>query len=229
MATRRRFFDPNYYYHIYNCGVEKRDIFLSNTDYIRFLDVISYYKFDQKLPFTQFQRLDKEGKFLYANFNPKGWESLRIRLISYCLMPNHFHFLLKPVKENGITQFISDISNSYTRYFNIKNERIGSLLQGTFKSKEISAEPSLLQVSRYIHLNPIVSTKTNPNNSLRKPENYPFSSYKEWIMPKGSNLVDQEEILIWIRPAGGREDYKKFVESEMEKTIEAGIEDLVFE
>jgi len=147
-------------------------------------------------------------------------------------MPNHFHFLLKPVREDSITRFVSDISNSYTRYFNIKNERIGNLFQGTFKSKEISSEESLLQVARYIDLNPVNSSKTNPDGTL-KPEDYPFSSYGNWITapfldPKGLE-IDYEEALGLVKLAGGANRYKEFVEAKLKKDARLGIEDLVIE
>lgn len=236
MPTKPRFFDTSLYYHVYNCGVEKRNIFITAKDYQRFLETINFYLYDQPISYAQFQNLNEKVKQVYLKLNPKGLKRLRVKLISYCLMPNHFHFLIKPAKENGITRFLSDTSNSYTRYFNIKNERIGSLLQGPFKSKEISSEESLLQVTRYIHLNPVNSSKTNISGSL-KPENYPFSSYREWINlpslnPKGLSLVDKKEILNWLsltgKATGETKSYKKFIESEMNKNPKAGIEGLIF-
>lgn len=229
MATKPRFFDPDFYYHIYNCGVEKRSIFTSDRDHQRFLDVISFYLHDQRISYAQFQNLNEEAKQTYLDLNPKGLETLRVKLLAYCLMPNHFHFLLKPAREMGITQFISDISNSHTRYFNVKNDRIGSLLQGTFKSREISTEGSLLQVSRYIHLNPLMSSKTNPYGSLKKPEDYPYSSYGEWVDLDPSALIYRDEVSQWVRHMGGREKYKRFVESKIDQDPKRGIEDLVLE
>lgn len=229
MATKPRLFNPNFYYHIYNCGVEKRDVFVTERDYFRFLETIAFYLHDQRISYSQYQDLKEDARQLYDLGNPKGSETLRVKLLSYCLMPNHFHLLLKPVKEGGITQFISDISNSHTRYFNIKNERIGGLFQGTFKSKEISSDESLFQVSRYIHLNPLMSSKTNPWGALKHPEDYPFSSYAEWTNPKGSSLVCQEEVSEWVKLVGGRAGYKEFVRSKIDADSRLGIEDLVLE
>ena len=143
-------------------------------------------------------------------------------------MPNHFHFLIKPTKENSISLFLSEISNSYTKYFNIKNKRIGSLFQGTFKSKEANKE-SVLQLSRYIHLNPIFSSKANLNDSLKKPENYLFSSYREWIKLEKLKLVDKQELSEWLKIAGGIKNYQKFLESMVDKNPKIGIERLTIE
>ncbi len=230
MATHPRLYTKDYYYHIYNCGVEKRNIFSSDSDYERFLKVASFYIYFQKISYSAFQDLSLKAKQAYLQLNLKGSEFLKVHIISYCLMPNHFHFVLKLSKDIGITQFVSDISNSYTRYFNIKNERLGSLLQGTFKAKAITTDESLLQVIRYVHLNPVVSFYTNPNNSL-KPEDYIYSSYRDWIQPnpKGSELLDKEEVAKWVKYVGGRKKYKEFVDSKIGKDPSIGIEDLALD
>lgn len=233
MVTLPRLFDENLYYHIYNCGVEKRTVFTEEYDYFRFAKTAAYYLHDQKISYIQFQELTKEVKEMYEKLNPKGLETQRVKILSFCFMPNHFHFVIKLAKQGGITQFISEITNSYTRYFNIKNHRLGSLFQGTFKAKEIDTDESLLQVIRYIHLNSVVSSKTNPYNVL-KPEDYPFSSYKAWIglelNPKGLiDILDQEEIKRWVEFSGGFIKYKEFVDSKIGKNPMIGIEDLILE
>ncbi|OGC54196.1 hypothetical protein A2797_00200 [candidate division WWE3 bacterium RIFCSPHIGHO2_01_FULL_48_15] len=233
MATKPRNFNSSFYYHVFNCGVEKRTIFLTKRDYQRCLDTIRHYLRDQLLPYVEFQRLTPTAKDSYLQVmqsDPKGSSAQRIRILAYCLMPNHFHFLIKPARTDGITKFISDISNSYTRYFNIKNKRIGGLFQGTFKAKEITSDASLLQVSRYIHLNPIMSSRTNPKGSLiMKPENYTFSSYADWIGLQKPDITDPEELKSWLDFAGGPQKYRDFVESKIKSTPTLGIEDLILE
>lgn len=233
MTTKPRYFDPNFYYHIYNCGIEKRDVFLPVHDYFRFLETINYYLHFQRLAYSQFLELNEEARQTHLSLNPKGLETLRVKLISYCLMPNHYHLVVKQAKENGLTLFLSDLANSYTRYFNVKNERIGALFQGPFKAKEITAEESLLQVTRYIHLNPTFSSKTNPYGTLN-PEDYPYSSYREWLSldnlnPKGLNIIDYEEVAKWLKLAGCQSLYKEFVEAKIDQKPEIGIEDLIVE
>ena len=107
-------------------------------------------------------------------------------------MPNHFHFLLKQVANRGISKFISNFTNSYTRYFNTKNKREGALFKGKFKSVRIESDEQLLHVSRYTHLNPYSSYVIK---TLEELENYPYSSLPEYLQrsPKGSC---QKEIIL---------------------------------
>lgn len=223
MVTIPRFFDQNLYYHIYNRGVEKRKIFQTERDYQRFFDTLFYYTHDQKIPYADFQKLTEDKKKAYFAANPRDLKTQRVHIITYCLMPNHFHFLLKGSRHDGVTSFISDISNSHTRYFNLKHERVGRLFQGTFKSKEIASEESLLQVSRYIHLNPVLS------GLVGTPEDYSYSSYKAWIGHARAALVSQGLISSWLKKFGGSSGYKEFVESKIGKDPKLGIENLVLE
>jgi len=226
MVSQPREFDTNFYYHAYNRGVEKRTIFETGRDYQRFLDTLRFYLHDQKSSFNFFQRLTEEKRKAYLKANPQDLNTRRVHLIAYCLMPNHFHLLLKGARYDGVTSFLSDISNSHTRYFNIKHERVGRLFQGPFKSKEISDEGSLLQVSRYIHINPV------PAGLAKKPENYHYSSYKTWIGQGKNSLLSRGSISGWLKKFGGAEKYKKFVEAKIGETVKdskRGIENLVLE
>jgi len=226
MPSRPRFLDTKFYYHIYNRGVEKRIIFETPRDYQRFLDILHFYLHDQKMSFTHFQRLAEEDRANYLKTVPRTPETRRVHIICQCLMPNHFHLLLKGARYNGISVFLSNISNSHARYFNVKHERVGGLFQGTFKSKEISDEGSLLQVSRYIHINPL------PAGLAEKPEDYPHSSYQTWIEGKESSLLSSGLISGWLKKFGGTEKYKEFVEAKIgkdPKDAKRGIENLVLE
>lgn len=230
MVTKPRFFDTNFYYHVYNCGVDKRLTFLNARDYERFMDTLAYYLYDQAIGYVDFHRLNPESQRFYRETHPTGPENKRVKISCHCLMPNHFHFLLKPVRKEGITLFLSDITNSHTRYFNIKNGRFGALFQGPFKSKAIDSEESLLQVSRYIHINPNFSSRTNPLGTLKVPEDYPYSSYGEWLNVEQASLVDKEEVRVWLERAGGIEGYREFVLSRLLKgSPSEGIEDLILE
>lgn len=92
-------------------------------------------------------------------------------------MPNHFHLLLKQLTEGGITKFVGNFSNSYTRYFNTRNKRIGHLFQGVFKAVRIEDDEQFIHVLRYIHLNPVVSLIIKETGL----EDYPYSSFAEYL------------------------------------------------
>ncbi|MEA2020592.1 MAG: transposase [Patescibacteria group bacterium] len=232
MATKPRAFDTNQYFHIYNCGVEKRNIFEEESDFQRFLDAINFYLYKQRTCFAQYKSLEPKAKQVYEQINPRSIERLRVKLIAYCLMPNHYHFVLKPAKKDGITRFISDISNSHSRFFNTKYDRLGSLFQGTYKAKELPDEQSILNVTRYVHLNPSVSKKANPEVYLN-PEDYLYSSYPVWISPtfqdtSGPDLA-YSEIINFRNQVQGPKGYEQFVEAQLNKNPKLGIERLVIE
>ena len=125
-----------------------------------------------------------------------------VDIISYCLMPNHFHFLLRQTRKIGITEFVSKLSNSFTKYLNIKNNRIGPLLQGDFKAVHVETNEQLIHLSRYIHLNPLVGYVT------KDLDNYRWSSYLEYINPSNTGICDKKIILDQFK---SKEDYKQFV------------------
>lgn len=129
-------------------------------------------------------------------------------------MPNHIHLLLTQVREGGVTEFISKISNSYTKYFNTKNKRVGPLFQGEFKAVHIDSDEQLLHVSRYIHLNPIVSYLSK---SL---DDYQWSSFHEYV-----NTVSQEfcEKDIILRQFTDKLKYRQFLfdQENYGKTLES--------
>ena len=120
-------------------------------------------------------------------------------------MPNHFHLLIKQNQEGGLTEFMSKLLNSYTKYYNTKHKRVGPLLQGTFKAVPIESDEQLMHVSRYIHLNPYTSEITQ---SLADLENYPYSSYSNYLETENSQLCVKEPVLdFFSSPA----QYKEFV------------------
>lgn len=186
------------YYHVYNRGNDKKNIYSQSRDYARFQKTFYYYKFSG--PKIKFSRFNKSNLF-----KPFLNEKL-IEVLCYCLMPNHFHFLVKQLKENGISLFLSQLSNSYTKYFNTKYNRIGSLLQGTFKAVKIESEEHLIHISRYIHLNPVVSC------IVKKPENYAWSSYCEYIK-QTPIFCSTDEIMNFFKLP---EKYQQFTEDQID-------------
>lgn len=142
---------PERYYHVYNRGIEKRLIFLDDQDYITFLGLLKKYLIGESL--------NKNNRH---QFKVLGSE---VRLLAYCLMPNHFHLLLWQKDADGITQLMRRVSTGYVMYFNQKYARVGGLFQGKYKASNINTDGYLHHISRYIHLNP-AEYKTWPYSSL---------------------------------------------------------------
>ena len=138
MPSRVIPFVNDHYYHIYNRGVEKKPIFHTRWDYARFIKTIKYYQLEGPKV--------KLSRFLISQTIRPDPDKKIVEIICYCLMPNHFHFLIKQSKEGGITEFISKLSNSYTKYFNTKNDRVGPLLQGEFKAVLVETDEQLLHL-----------------------------------------------------------------------------------
>ncbi len=143
------------YYHLYNRGVEKRDIFLDTQDYKVFLNYLKEYLSpllpESKVKKTKFTLQGQTFKALPRT--PKNY-SEDVELVAYCLMPNHWHMLIKQLSEKPMSEFIRSIMTRYSMYFNKKYNRVGSLFQGKYKAVLIDNESYLLHLSRYIHLNP---------------------------------------------------------------------------
>jgi len=213
----------NQIYHVINRGIASQPVFLSRNDYLRATEIISYYQ-NQNPPlrYSFFLRLSPERKA--EILNQLGSEKkFLVEIIAYCLMPNHFHFLLKQTKENGISLFLSNITNSYTRYLNTKKERVGPLFQGKFKAIRIETEEQLLHLSRYIHLNPYSSCLVKNLDDLF---NYPYSSLSEYLNPKNLSFCTKDTILENFKT----NSYKQFVsdQADYQKRLEE-IKHLVLE
>lgn len=177
MPYRNIVFANNEIYHTYNRSVAKVPIFQRTKDYSRFLDVVNFYRNEKPpLRYSFFNRLEKERKEEFLEALTKR-DRLLVEIYAFCLMPNHFHFLLKQLRERGIADFMRNLQNSYAKYFNLKYKRSGSLFQALFKAVRIETTEQLLHVSRYIHLNLVSSFIIK----LGELENYPWSSFGEYM------------------------------------------------
>ena len=147
MPRRKSDFANNEYYHCYNRGVEKRIIFNDTQDFAYFIKSLK-----------AFNTTEVFGKQRLYN---KNIGDRLVEIVCSCLLPNHFHLVLKQNTENGISQFMQRIGISYSMYFNQKNERSGTLFQGSFKSKYLSTDQDLQQVISYVYHNNIVHNITD--------------------------------------------------------------------
>lgn len=198
------------YYHIYNRGVEKRVIFQDDQDYHVFLSYLKEYllpKDEERLldilsnPSSTPTEKDKAVKALHLNnfFN-------EINLISFCLMPNHFHFLVKQRGAGSIDRFINSLCTRYSMYFNRKYRRVGSLYQGVYKAVIISTDEQLIQLTKYIHRQSL--SLASQGQAL---EPHP-SSYQDYLGKRKTEWVKPEDILEYFSKNNPSLLYKAFVE-----------------
>lgn len=139
---KRNEFQNNEYYHIYNRGVDKRQVFNDNYDYNRFLT--SMKEFNRIKPVGSLYELQYLGVQLPSDKQPL------VEVFCYCLLPNHYHLILKQIEDNGIEKIMHKINTGYTNYFNKKNNRSGSLFQGRYKAKHIYSTYYLEYISAYV-------------------------------------------------------------------------------
>ena len=134
-------------YHIYNRGVEKRLLFIDDKDYSRFIDDLVIFNDNKPVINPKLRIKDIKG----GSHKRKPI----VDVLAFCLMPNHYHLLLRQRVDGGITEFMRKLGVGYVNYFNLKNQRVGTLFQGKFKSVLISEEPQFIYIPFYIHLNPM--------------------------------------------------------------------------
>jgi len=205
MALRKTPLVTDEIYHVFNRGISHQPIFFDNRDYQRFLYSVRYYQnisTPMKLSLFLTCAEEKRNKFFEERFFDKEYW---VELICYCLMPNHFHFLLKQLVDGGISRFLSDLTNSYSRYLNTRQKRIGPYFQGRFKAVRIENDQQLLHVSRYIHLNPFTSFVVKNNESLK---DYRYSSFSEYLGKSERNICSKEIVLNQFKT---KESYEQFV------------------
>jgi putative transposase len=183
MSLRKVNFVSDEYYHIYNRGNSKQKIFLDTEDYLRFIALLFISNTNQKFDFYNLNR--------DTNFNIYELEITNqyVSIGSYCLMPNHFHILIKEKVEGGVSNFMQKLSTAYAMYYNKKYKRTGSLFEGKFKSKHIDTDVYFKYLFSYIHLNPIklIQKDWKENGIKNKKEaieylnKYQYSSFLDFI------------------------------------------------
>lgn len=214
MPRRRTLFVNGEIYHVFNHSIAGIPIFKGSRENDLFFEAMKFYL--QPKPPTRFSIYRKNRQSFPINLEQKI-----VTIINYCLMPNHFHLILKQEKDNGIKQFIQRVSNSFAHYFSTKYKRRGHVFEDKFKAVHIETEEQLLHLSRYIHLNPVTSYL------VEKPEDYPYSSYKIYLSQESSDIIDPTSIL---NNFSSKEAYHKFVlaQKDYQRSLNE-IKHLVFE
>jgi REP element-mobilizing transposase RayT len=180
MPNRGSVFAQGLYYHIYNRGAGKQAIFFNDGNYVYLLGLIKRY-------------LKKYGA----------------TIIAYCLMPNHYHFLLRQDSEVPLSKFINVVFNAYVQAVNLQQSRTGTLFEGRFQHAWIDRDDYLIHLCRYIHNNP------RKAGLVAQLENWPFSNYPDWIGSREGKLKD--DVFIHDNFPGGAEEYVAFVDDLQEE------------
>jgi len=198
-SVRLEEFADGEYYHVFNRGVEKRKIFTMEGDYKRFM--FSLIVCNDERP------LDNAALYHRGILSPTAFaqrvatRKTYVSILCFCLIPNHFHFLLKQRGDAGVPRFMQKLSTAYAMYFNTKHERVGPLFQGPFKAVYIKDEAYLLHLSRYIHINPLdllypdwkKKGIKSPVHAQKLLLSYPWSSYRDYLGYKTyPNILDRD-------------------------------------
>ncbi|MBI4057911.1 transposase [Candidatus Microgenomates bacterium] len=191
-------------YHVINRGIDGRLTFGNKREYIRAIRTLDYYRYQSPpLRLSKFLDLPVEKRANVLNSIKRG--DLLVDIVCYCFMPNHIHFLLRQNIDKGISDFMRLFQNSYTRYFNTKNERQGPLFLDQFKAVHIGKDDELLHVSRYIHLNPYSAYLVKSFENLIE---YEWSSLPEYLGCRKTDICEAETVLSFFKKTN---EYRKFV------------------
>ena len=188
MPYRKKDLDLYYFYHIYNRGVNKEKIFYSADNYLYLIKLLNKYL-----------------------------KNYHTTMVAYCLMPNHYHFLIRQNIENNLSDFMKGLFGAYVQGLNKKINRRGPLFEGRFKHIKIERHEHLLHLCRYIHLNPV------KDGLVSYPEEWPYSNYLDWIGKRNRKLWDPEFVFTYFNT---QKEYVKFVsdykdELEYQRTVKA--------
>ena len=192
MAHHEIAFAANHFYHVYNRAISDGLVFYKAENYVHCLNLTKRY-------------MQRYG----------------VNILAYCLIPNHFHFLLQQEKEIPVSKFISVLFNAYVQAVNRQLDRKGTLFQGRSKYKLIDKDEYLVHLCRYIHLNPVKAKLT------KRPEDWQYSNYLEWIGLRGGEIVDEGFI---AEHFSSSQEYQRFVEDYQFEELELeGVEEYVWD
>ena len=200
------------YYHLYNRGVNKRLIFKDQKDYSTFLSYLQFYLTPTStLRGSSSQAcLRRQARFPVAPTKVLKNYATEIELLAYCLMPNHFHLMLKQNSEYAINHFMRSLCTKYSRYFNTRHKRTGHLFQGIYKAVKVTNEDQFTYLTKYIHRNPLSlpTCKDDP----RRLGSYKYSSYGNYLKLFEQNWVKTEDIISYFSKSNAHLSYQNFVE-----------------
>ena len=172
MARRPRVFAAGVLYHVIVRGNQRQKIFTSDSDYQAYVERLARYR----------------KKYDY-------------KLHAYCLMPNHVHLLVES-SQHPLAKLMQGLQQSYSQYFNLKHRKTGHVFEGRYKAILCEKDPYLLQLIRYIHLNPVRA------GMVASPERYRYSGEHAYLQSKATEMIDPAPVLSML---GGKQAYRRFV------------------
>jgi putative transposase len=188
------------FYHLLNRGVDKRKIFMNEKDYFRFIHDL--------FEFNDVASVNTHHRNNVADVGrppiKRHKRQLLVRLHAFCLMPNHYHLLVTPLVENGVSLFMKKLNMGYAKYFNEKYKRSGALFQGKYKSVPIITDAHFLHIPYYIHFNPLdiemYEWRERGVKNFREAEKYlkkyRWSSHMDYLGIKNFPSVTQRDELL---------------------------------
>ena len=211
-------------YHVFNRGIDGRPTFTGIREYERVKELPRFYQWNNlSTRYSVFAEWEIERQQNFIKKVKSLGEPL-VEIAAYCFMPNHFHMLLRQASNGGISKFLSNFQNSYTRYFNTKHRRLGPLFLDQFKVVRIEDENQLLHVSRYIHLNPYTGFVIKTIDEL---STYPWTSFPEYLGSEKREICQKQILMEYFR---GKAAFQSFVfnHADYQRRL-VGISHLTFE
>jgi putative transposase len=201
MSTRLVDLVPGEFFHVYNRGNSKQLIFADYRDYERF---------QKSLYIANSTRGFEMGR-LPSDVYCVDREDLLVHIGAYALMPNHFHLVMSPAVDNGLSLFMHKLSTSYSKYFNKKYERTGALFEGKFKAEHIADDVYLKYLFSYVHLNPLKikypewreKGVRNTEEAKRYLGDYSFSSFHDYtdVTRKENAILERKSFPLYFTSA----------------------------
>lgn len=196
--ARQTIFVTDYFYHIYNRGSRKADIFFEVNDYTRWEELLYWcanIDYTYSIYKNRLVQLTKEGKtpqevLTEIEHSYRITPSL-VEIVAYAHMPNHFHLVLKQTADNGISRFIHRMATAYAKYINEKYNMIGSLFQGPVKAVRIDTDEQFITVVRYVHTNPVSANLT----TIKGLSTYPWTSFNEYMNRREKKFLNKTFLL----------------------------------
>ena len=206
------------FYHLLNRGVDKRDIFLDEQDYFRFVhNLFEFNDQENALANTYYFKQASQSSDIGCPKIERRPRKLLVNIHFFCLMPNHYHLLISPLVENGIPLFMKKLNMGYAKYFNEKNDRTGALFQGKYKRVLIERDAHFLWLPYYIHFNPLdlkmpewrEGKIRNSKKAFEYLESYRWSSHMDYCGIKNFPSVTQRDF--FLESFGGEKEYTQSI------------------